>query len=268
MTQWILLRGLGRESRHWGRFVGDFAAALPGSRPLALDLPGNGRRHWQRSPCAVDAMASFCRARALQQSAPPWYLLGLSLGAMVAIDWARRHPDEIAGCVLINASARPFCPFYRRLRPAAYPLLLSVLLGTRSAQAIESGVLRLTSRGTDACDAPTAAALPAWIAYRNECPVTRANLVRQLIAAARFHAPRTAPSAPVLVLAGAGDRLVDPRCSRALAQAWNAAYAEHPSAGHDLPLDDGPWVVEQVRRWLAAHAIDRPAACAPGASRS
>lgn len=265
MTQWIFLRGLGRESRHWGGFVDDFAAALPGARPFALDLPGNGRLHRQRSPCAVDAMASFCRAQAAQQSAPPWYLLGLSLGAMTAIAWARRHPDEIAGCVLINASARPFCPFYRRLRPAAYPLLLSVLLATRNAGAIERGVLRLTSRGADAGDAPTAAALPAWIAYRNECPVTRANIVRQLIAAARFRAPRTAPSARVLVLAGAGDRLVDPRCSRALAQAWDAEYAEHPSAGHDLPLDDGPWVVEQVRRWLAAHAIDHAPACTQSA---
>jgi len=28
--------------------------------------------------------------------------------------------------------------------------------------------------------------------------------------------------------------------------------ALHPWSGHDLTLDDGPWVAEQVARWLAA----------------
>jgi hypothetical protein len=27
----------------------------------------------------------------------------------------------------------------------------------------------------------------------------------------------------------------------------------HPSAGHDLPLDDGPWVAAQVRDWLTGN---------------
>jgi hypothetical protein len=26
----------------------------------------------------------------------------------------------------------------------------------------------------------------------------------------------------------------------------------HPSAGHDLPLDDGVWVAQAVAKWLAA----------------
>ena len=55
---------------------------------------------------------------------------------------------------------------------------------------------------------------------------------------------------PVLVLAGAGDALVDPECSRTLARRWQADYAEHSAAGHDLALDDGPWVARQVRGWL------------------
>jgi hypothetical protein len=34
-----------------------------------------------------------------------------------------------------------------------------------------------------------------------------------------------------------------------LARYWQAAFAEHPSAGHDLPLDDGAWVAGQVAQW-------------------
>jgi len=54
----------------------------------------------------------------------------------------------------------------------------------------------------------------------------------------------------MLVLASAHDALVDPYCSRRLAQAWALPIAEHPTAGHDLPLDDGAWVVRQVERWV------------------
>jgi predicted alpha/beta hydrolase family esterase len=54
-----------------------------------------------------------------------------------------------------------------------------------------------------------------------------------------------------LVLTSAADRMVDPSCSRALARQWGCALREHASAGHDLPLDDGAWVSEQVAQWLA-----------------
>jgi hypothetical protein len=40
----------------------------------------------------------------------------------------------------------------------------------------------------------------------------------------------------------------------ALAGAWGAALRVHPTAGHDLPLDDGGWVAEQISTWwLSVH---------------
>jgi len=65
-----------------------------------------------------------------------------------------------------------------------------------------------------------------------------------------------------IVLAGAGDRLVDPRCSLAIARRWHCPLALHPEAGHDLPLDDGAWVAREVRGWCAGP----PARGAHGAS--
>jgi predicted alpha/beta hydrolase family esterase len=53
------------------------------------------------------------------------------------------------------------------------------------------------------------------------------------------------------VLVSAADGLVDPRCSQRLAQAWGAPMRKHPTAGHDLPLDDGAWVAREVAAWLA-----------------
>ncbi|HBH40280.1 MAG TPA: alpha/beta hydrolase, partial [Curvibacter sp.] len=40
---WVLLRGLSRETGHWGGFVEAFAQPLPQARVPALDLPGNGQ---------------------------------------------------------------------------------------------------------------------------------------------------------------------------------------------------------------------------------
>ena len=76
------------------------------------------------------------------------------------------------------------------------------------------------------------------------------NALRQLLAAARYSAPEAPPPVPVLLLASARDQLVSPNCSRTLARRWGVPLAMHPSAGHDLPLDDGPWVAAEIRRWL------------------
>ena len=60
---------------------------------------------------------------------------------------------------------------------------------------------------------------------------------------------------PLLLLAGAGDRLVDPACSRRLARTWQVPLLEHAQAGHDLPLDDPDWVAHQASLFFS-----RPAA--------
>jgi len=53
----------------------------------------------------------------------------------------------------------------------------------------------------------------------------------------------------LLLLAGVGDELVDPVCSRRLAEQWGVELRLHPSAGHDLPLDAADWVIAQVAAW-------------------
>ncbi len=243
---WILLRGLTRESGHWGGFADQFAQAVPQAHVLALDLPGNGRFYMQRSPLSVQAMVAQCRDELARRGiAPPYGVLAMSLGAMVAAQWSQSHPQEVVAQVLINTSMRPFSAFYQRLRPANYGALLKLVLLGASPQEWEQTVLRLTSHKADTC------ALPAWLAIRRERPVSRANAFRQLLAAARFEASGERPLVPTLLLASTHDGLVAVQCSEALAQHWQCPLQLHPSAGHDLPLDDGPWVAQQVQQWLS-----------------
>jgi pimeloyl-ACP methyl ester carboxylesterase len=254
MSTWIFLRGLTREARHWGDFPATFRAAFAGELSvgdiLTPDLPGNGRRFAEPSPLSVEAMMEACRRELhVQGRPPPYHLLAFSLGAMVAVAWARRYPEECRAAVLLNTSLRPHSPFHQRLRPGAWPALLRLLFANGLAR--ERAILELTSSHA----AELAALLPQWAAYARACPVSRANAVRQLLAAARFSA-RERPAVPILILSGMQDRMVDPRCSRQLAQAWDCAYAGHPDAGHDLPLDAGEWVAREVREWLKKGGAD------------
>jgi pimeloyl-ACP methyl ester carboxylesterase len=246
---WILLRGLMRDSRHWGDFPQLFGHHNPGAEVLALDLPGNGALHRQRSPLQVEDMAEYCRAELVRRGQrPPYRVLAMSLGAMVTAAWAAAYPRELAATVLINTSLRPFSPFHQRLRPRVYPTVLRMALSDPGIRASEGAILRLTS------NLPRAEVLEQWIVWRELRPVSTANALRQLAAAARFRAPRTAPAVPMLLLSSAADGLVDPRCSQKLAQAWHCPIRVHPDAGHDLPLDDGAWVAAQVRNWLQSRA--------------
>lgn len=247
MTSWIFLRGLTRESRHWGDFVDVFERTVPGARAATIDLPGNGACHHRSSPADVRVMVESCRqAAAAKGIAPPHNLLAMSLGAMVAVAWAQAHPDEIARCVLINTSVGRFSPFYRRLRPRNYLPLLKLALFDGSGREWEKQILAMTSR----LRTGSAELLDAWVAIRESYPVTRRNALRQLWAAACYKPPAERPDAAMLILASREDGLVHADCSRALAREWNCELRVHPRAGHDIPLDDGEWVAAQVLDWI------------------
>jgi pimeloyl-ACP methyl ester carboxylesterase len=245
MTAWVLIRGLAREAGHWGSFPIVLSREFGHARVDCLDLPGTGQRREETSPLNVAAIVETLRERMRQlEIQVPVALLGLSMGGMVASAWAVRYPQEVSAAVLVNTSMRPFSVFWRRLRPSG-ALALAGIAMQRDPQQIEEAVLDLTS-----AQAPRmASVIGDWVRVRRERPVSRANVMRQLFAAARYRAPRAAPVPPVLVACGSLDRLVDPRCSRALAAAWQAPLLEHPFGGHDLPLDQGPWLVRGIVSW-------------------
>jgi pimeloyl-ACP methyl ester carboxylesterase len=248
---WVLLRGLTREAQHWGDFPAELARALPDARIEMPDLPGAGVLWRERCPLRVEEMVESCRAQLHEAKLePPYHLVGLSLGGMVAAAWAHQRPSELNGCVLINTSMRPFSPVHHRLRPANLFALLR-LLASRDPVAVEQAVLSLTSSSPE----HHPGVLARWVAIRRARPVSIANALRQLQAAAHYRYPGPRPATPVLVVGSDGDRLVDPRCSRALAAQWGVEPVMHPSAGHDLPMDAGPWLARALADWAASERI-------------
>lgn len=252
---WVLLRGLSRESGHWGVFpeylLRELRTLQPAAKLLMLDLPGTGALRRQPSPTQVSAIVDACRAELRSRGVEgPVSLVGMSLGAAVLSDWANRYPSEVEAGVLINPSLRPFSELFHRSRSLNYLGLLLLSLSRFSARLREERVLSLTTRLT-----PKAAVIDRWVELQREHPLGVRNTARQLLASMRYRASRTRPAAPMLLLCSKADGLVDWRCSQAISRAWGAPLRLHTKAGHDLPLDDPQWVARSVGEWLRDRSI-------------
>ena len=117
------------------------------------------------------------------------HLLAISLGAMLAADWAAQYPHEVASVTLINSSAKPLSPFYRRLRWRNYPAILRSIAAGAAER--EQTILQLTS----ARPAEHTDIVASWQLWQQQRPVSKLNALRQLWAASRF-AVTPAPQCP------------------------------------------------------------------------
>ena len=246
---WVLLRGLGRDSRHWMTFPQLMGNAFPQSRLVCLDLPGNGALCNEESPKSIKAAVESYRQQLLDLEIPPPYsLCALSMGGMVALEWLHRYPDEILHAVVINTSTAFVNPFFKRLRPfALLRLLRAALAGVRRK---EAEVFNLTTNML----ADSAGIVATWQSFADECPVSTRNLLRQIFAAARYSLRDIDYPERVMVVNSARDELVHPRCGRDIARKWELPHYVHPEAGHDLPLDDPSWLIFQIKEWLDVYA--------------
>jgi len=256
----VMLRGLMREARHWGDFPALLAHDCTPCEVLTPDLPGNGLLWQARSPLTIADMVADVRAqvaKAWGHTPGPLHLVAISMGGMAATDWASRFPSEVASLCLISSSMRPYSALTDRLRPGQWPHIARLMGERHDPAKWEATILRMTSAVVAADPERAAQRLREWAAMRATRPVSTANAWRQLWAAARFRAPNRTPRCPTLVLSGARDALVHPRCSEAIAQAWRADARVHPEAGHDVPLDAPVWTSRQIADFQGAtiHAL-------------
>ncbi|MGR9086609.1 MAG: alpha/beta fold hydrolase [Gammaproteobacteria bacterium] len=250
----ILLRGLTRESAHWGDFAMRLRSAFPGAGIHPLDLPGAGPYFREISPDTVSGIAERVRAQAVEQGMVerPAVLVAVSLGGMVAWEWLKEYPDPIGGAVLINISLGGLSPFYRRLRWQCYGKLISAVL-TRRIEDREPKLLELLSNRSDGYRQLA----DDWIEIQRQRPVSAKNALRQIWAAATYRPGDRKPAQPILLLNSLADKLVAPCCSEKVQKKWNLELRTHPWGGHDLTLDDGDWVVNEIGAWLGRSSISR-----------
>lgn len=259
--RWLLIKGLGRHSGHWHDFPQRLAAAT-GAQVDCLDLPGTGEQRAQRSPASVAGIVDEVRCTWQRSNQPNCrsYVLGLSLGGMVALDWVDRYPGDFGGCVLVNTSAQGVAWPWERLRPPAMWAFARLALARRLKDR-ERIVLGLCTSGDPAI---VSRYLEERVVMGLRAPVAIKTVAAQLYAASRYRAPQTT-HVPLLVLAGEKDRLAHPMCSARLATRLGAQLRTHPDGGHEITLDAPDWVSKQVVEWTASHerqnADESPNAC-------
>lgn len=250
----VLIRGLGRQQRHWG----DCASLLQRHwqhywqmqspslafepQVIALDLAGMGTELARPSPCQIKTIAQDLASRLPKG---PCHLVAMSLGAMVAVSLAQQCPAAVASLTLINSSSAGLSPFYQRLQWRNIPMVIRALLTDPAHR--ERLILQITSNNCTR----RAKAYPDWLAIALQQPVRRRDVLRQLWAASHFDWG-TKPACPVYICASRADRLVAWQCSAAIANAWQLPLTLHDSAGHDLALDDPLWLVNYILQSLGA----------------
>ncbi|MEE2670697.1 MAG: alpha/beta hydrolase [Bdellovibrionota bacterium] len=240
MTNWVLLRGLGRDKRHWYKFTDQLREAYPNSKILPLDLPGIQSQ--SAVPTNIHAMVDEVRDNWLDEKTEgDWNLLAISLGGMLAIDWCYRYPNDFKHLVTINTSSKTTSSLFERISPSAIKAVGSSI-ATNDTRERERKVLEITTNETDI----TEEMLDTWVEIADSMKLSRLNLIKQLFAASKFKLPKKL-QVPYTALASKGDRFCDYSCSEKIARRYNAPLFLHESAGHDLPTDDAKWVIEKLQ---------------------
>ncbi|MEN0060280.1 MAG: alpha/beta hydrolase [Bdellovibrio sp.] len=239
---WILLRGLARGAGHWGSFIEKMQERFPDDEIELIDLPGNGSRHRETSPLEVKDYVRDLRQRSRTvQDGKSFHLLAVSLGAMIAVEWMREFPHEVEKAYLVCTSSSSYSPFYQRFQPINILKALPLFITRPEGAEVERIILDMITNS----HARRQAEVLGLSTYSDTHPLRRQNALRQLVAAARYKFPQGAPG-EVKLIGTYGDRLVSPQCTLSIAQAWGLKPAMHPWAGHDIPLDDPFWLLEQI----------------------
>ncbi len=249
---WFLIRGLTREGRHWGDFPSVLQEVFPNATIQTLNLPGAGDRNHEKSPYSMRAIARDVRAQALfPTDGRPNYIIAISMGAMVAMEWLKEHPTGLNGAVFMNTSLNILSPFWERLRPKNYLRVLKIAL-CQSTMERE----RLTLQSILRIKSPEPL-VAEWTSWAESHPMSTRNRLAQLSAAITYGGSLEAPPRPILLLRSLADQLVHPKATARIARAWNMPMSTHPSAGHDLPTEDPHWICEQLIRYLGIESIDQ-----------
>jgi pimeloyl-[acyl-carrier protein] methyl ester esterase len=195
----VLLHGWAMHHQVWGAFAGQLTADF---EVLALDLPGYGACV-DAGPMALTAMVEQI-AQVISQ--PHFYVLGWSLGGLVALELTQRYPHRVMGVALLASN-----PCF--VATATWPGMPSALLVgflerlTRNPQQTVQHFLRLQVQQSVMATQQLQALKVALALYPlPQLPVLVAGL--QLLADSDLREVLSALTCPVVVLLGACDGLV------------------------------------------------------------
>lgn len=242
----VMLHGWALHGGMWGPWLDEIAAI---ARLHLVDLPGHGRSRWPAGIRDLDGLASAVYPFVPRGAA----LLGWSLGGMIAMELARRHPRHLRALVLVATTPKFVADpdWEHGMRQEVFEEFARGLTGNyrRTVQ----NFLALQSRGDERA-LETLHMLRTRLAAHGE-PDPRALAVGLGVlrdADLRDELPRI--DLPSLVVAGDHDRLTPPEAGHAIAMALpSARFRLIERSGHAPFLSHPAAMLAEVRGFLTRH---------------
>jgi 3-oxoadipate enol-lactonase len=241
----VLLRGLGRNLRHWAPLDAELEKD---HRLVLVDNRGVGKSDAPRLPYSIADMAHDVTRVLDHAGIGRAHVFGISLGGMVALRLAVDHKARVDRLVLGATS-----PGGRQAVRANLATLASLtrarLLPRRAAIAAEA---RLLLGAGYVSDHPEV--IDSWLALDRELPLPGHTLALQLLAAARHDVGERLGdiTAPTLVLSCETDALIPPDNSRLLARRIRGAEVAWLGGGaHDFVTARPELTARLVRHFLS-----------------
>jgi 3-oxoadipate enol-lactonase len=183
--------------------------------------------------------------------------VGASFGAMVGIEFAARWPARALSLIAITAMDRE-TPEFRRQNDALAEILVAIEHGEEGArERFHDGLVRGVY--SENWRRSNGDAIAARRAQFSQVPLAWFVALRKYLDALEgfdLTASLARVACPSLVIAAAGDQVMDERRSRALAAALSAEILIHPTAGHGLVIEDPDWLAGVCLRFL--DSLDAP----------
>jgi 3-oxoadipate enol-lactonase len=250
----VLIQGLGLSSRFWFDQPERLLAANPPYRVLLVDNRGVGRSDRARRPFRVADMADDVVAAGRAASIPRAYVVGISLGGMIAQEVALRHPNWVEGLVLLATT--PGLPYGHLPTPRALATLLSLPLRDRAVPVQALARILLSPKHLPA----SKELLAKWPAAFAAEPRDARAFFTQFAAVLRHSTGRRLHriACPTIVVGGAADLLVPVANSELLAKKIPRATLEVlPEVAHGIPIVDEEVVERSLAKLRAATDSDR-----------
>lgn len=252
VKNWILIRGLGRGSGHWGPFPEKLKQAFPDDSIYFVDVPGNGQLHKLDTPLKISEFISHLDEQLLQQNfnfQNPTYGYSLSLGSMAMVEWAQQRPDLFKKIYISNTSAANFSNVFKRLSVDALKLGFRMRKMKSHHERELASLLLTTTLSEQQILNDYKKAYESMIDFSHTHCARPRNILRQLIAAATYSFP-SEPPVETILMSGGKDQFVSAKCSIDIEIAWQCPHIVHPEAGHDISFQFPDWVVEKLKATL------------------
>jgi pimeloyl-ACP methyl ester carboxylesterase len=252
----LLIMGLGFSSRAWDELPPRLAEHF---RVITFDNCGTGRSPRPRGPFGIAHLADDAAAVLDAVSAPDAHVFGISMGGMIALELALRHPGRVRSLAL----GATYAGWLRSAKPSV-DVVAGLLAGiaTSGRRRDPSAAARLASILVSADHlARDLAGYTRWMARVEHASTAVAAL--QLLAVARHDTEARIGriGSPTLVITGDADRLVPAENSRRLARMIpGARLVELPGAGHCFPVERLDETTRHLREFFAEAEASRPPA--------